>query len=128
MNAEEHAMGLKAGAAGVALALALGTGIAVVPSATAEEAPCAGEFAALEVATANATYTSRRAGIDQQGLLDKINAAELKVEQGKLSDAVAKIADYDGKVETLELSGKMTSDADLHYLADVVISCIRSLP
>ena len=121
-------MGLKAGGAGVALALALGTAVAVVPTATAGEAPCATEFLALEGATADATYTSRRAAMDEQGLLDKISAAELKVKRGKLDDAVAKIADYDGKVETLESSGKMTSDADLHYLADVVISCIRSLP
>ena len=78
-------MGPRMGSAAVALAMSLGTALALVPTATAGATPCASEFSTLEGATANATYTSKRAWMDEQGLLGKIADAEKKVQRGKLA-------------------------------------------
>ena len=64
-------------------------------------------------------------------LESKLDGADLKLDQGKFADALAKVTDFRDKVSTLQSQGKISdgtsSVADLLADADSAILCIEKL-
>lgn len=92
---------------------------------------CHQRIAALRAATESATFEGRNAVHDLAGLLDKLSAAGLKLEEDKLADAVQKVEEYIAKVLTLTAGEKLLlgepPHPDLLLGASGVRACIASV-
>lgn len=103
----------------VSFAALAGCGGTDSTSATSSEAltvfcdnACYGDISALEIATANATYTSRQADKDELGLIQKLDFAATKLCTSKPADAVQKLQDYLTQVQKLVCGGKIAPTFD----------------
>jgi hypothetical protein len=95
---------------------------------------CQQEIANLRSQTETITITGQQADKDRAGLLAKLDAASLKLDQGKFCDAITKLNDFKTKVNQLVAAGKINTDPangttaqDLLNGADAAINCIRDV-
>jgi len=96
-------------------------------AADAQTTTCDAELTltALSNAISSAT-TFTNPEKDQQNLLAKVDAARIKLEQGKTADAIAKIEDIELAVNKLAAAGKL-GQADANAIigaADAAIACL----
>lgn len=70
-------------------------------------------ISALKTKTETVTITGKSAERDRANLLNKLNEAALKVDQGKFCDAVAKLNDFKVKVNSLIADGQINQDPAL---------------
>lgn len=113
----------------VVVATLLMAGGAIAPaSASAAEAntACDTEFAALVQATEDASFTSRRAAQDQQGLIDKAYMAQSKFQINKVADSLQKLDDYSTKVTTLASTGKVADASGMLAAHAAAVECVSS--
>lgn len=119
----------------VTLAACGGTGpVATSSGAIVDAAVCQADLTALRASTQAVQYLStNNAAKDLAGLLAKLDAASLKLSQGKYADAVQKLNDYASQVMILAAAGKLGDAADgsvtIQMLldgADTAIACITA--
>jgi hypothetical protein len=83
----------------------------------------------LTTETQAVTITGRNADKNLAGLLGKLSGAEIKLAEGKFSDAIQKLQDFQTKVSQLVASGSITAgDANMLLTgAQDAINCISQL-
>lgn len=112
-----------------ATAIALGTA-AVMPTAAhaATVDDCQGLITLLDRDTAGAQSLTARA---RAGLLDKAEAASTKLDAGKVSDASAKLTDFDSTLDALHGAAKpKVSEEDFVLLSgdvDAALACVATI-
>lgn len=92
-------------------------------------------IATLKAKTTNVIITGKSAETkDRPGLLEKLDEAALKLDQGKFCDAVAKVNDFKVKVNALIAAGKINQDPTLGTTgqellndADAIIKALNDL-
>ncbi|HEX6133725.1 MAG TPA: hypothetical protein VFZ24_07175 [Longimicrobiales bacterium] len=104
------------------------TGSIALTSVVAE---CAADIAAVERAVGEVTFLSRQADKDRAGLLGKLANAQVKLDEGKLADAIGKLTDFRDTVIALRDAAKPKLSADdaqkLLDAVDVAIACMNAL-
>jgi hypothetical protein len=110
---------------GLTLSLLMWVSASPAQAQTAEN--CQGTIDALKLETdESADFTGKSADKDRLGLLDKLDSASEKLEQGKTEDAVRNLESFRDKVIDLANQGKLErEDADrLIAAASAAIACI----
>jgi hypothetical protein len=86
---------------------------------------------ALAAQTASAQFVGTKAETGRANLLVKVDNASTKLAEGKLDDAIHKVADFRTVVEQLDSAAKPKIDAEdaaaLIAGADDAIACIQAL-
>ncbi|HEX5873589.1 MAG TPA: hypothetical protein VFY60_03015 [Pyrinomonadaceae bacterium] len=88
----------------------------------------------LKAKTTSVVITGKSAEKDRTGLLDKLNEASLKLDQGKFCDAIAKVNDFKARVNALITAGRINQDPaagttgqELLADADAIIAALNEL-
>jgi hypothetical protein len=107
---------------------------AAVPASaqTTDVTTCQALIDQVRLSTETTTFVNTN---DQTGLLGKLASATSKLEQGKPADALRSLTQFQDKVETLVLQGKLdAADADILLTGDAdsagvneAITCVASL-
>lgn len=107
-----------------ALLVALVVPVAAVSAATPAE--CSAEIDQLRGAVSTASFTNEK---DRTTIDAKLVAAQQKLAQGKLADAIAKLADARVRVEQIGAAGKLDSAQASSLIAgiDSAIACVQSI-
>lgn len=92
-------------------------------------------IASLKAKTTTVLITGKSAETkDRPGLIEKLDEAALKLDQGKFCDAVAKINDFKNRVNALIAAGKINQDPALGTTgqellsdADAIIKALNDL-
>jgi hypothetical protein len=110
-------------------AIALGTAaLLTTPAQAATADECQGLIAALSTDTAGALSLSEKS---RTGLVSKADDAAVKLEEGKVADALAKLTDVDVTLEALHVAPKpKVSDDDFALLnadTEAALSCVAGL-
>ena len=92
-------------------------------------------IANLKAKTTSVIITGKSAETkDRPSLLDKLNEANLKVDQAKFCDAIAKLNDFKARVDALIVAGKINQDPALGTTgqeliadADAIIAALNEL-
>ena len=110
---------------GLTLSLLMWVSASPAQAQTAENCQVAIDALRLETAE-SADFTGKNADKDEAGLLDKLDSASEKLEQGKTEDAVRNLESFRDKVIDLADQGKLErEDADrLIAAANEAIACI----
>jgi FIMAH domain-containing protein len=92
-------------------------------------AECQAQLAALREQTLSTTFTGKNAATDQANLVAKLDAASAKLAEGKFTDAVQKLQDFEAKVQQFIDAGKVAPDAGAALIssAEAVITCVNNL-
>lgn len=106
-----------------AVAFAAGPATASAAAATT----CQEQFDLLEGDTQSVTITGGKVDKERAGLLKLVRDAEALVALGKTSDAIAKLRDYEVKVDQLEAAGRISAEsaAQLRADAEAAIACLQ---
>jgi hypothetical protein len=98
-------------------------------SAATTVADCQAKITNLRAATLSATFVGQNAEKDQAGLVDKLDSATTKLDQGKFADALQALVQFRDKVSTLQAQHKIVAgDADpLIAAANDAIACVQNL-
>ena len=106
-------------------ALAVASGPATGP-ATAATA-CQGQFDLLRTGTQAVVITGGKVDKERAGLLKLVEDAEALAAQGKISDAITKLRDFEVKVNQLEAAGRISAEsaAQLRGDAEATIGCLQ---
>lgn len=116
-----------------AAAIALGATALTIPALTipahaTTAGECQGLIAVLSADTSGAQSLTAKA---KNGLVDKAEAAAVKLDAGKVADAHAKLTDYDSTLHALHSAAKpKVSDADFALLnsdVDAALGCVASI-
>ena len=107
-------------------ALAFASGPATGPAAAATA--CQGQYDLLRTGTQAVVITGGKVDRERAGLLKLVEDAEALAAQGKTSDAVTKLRDFEIKVNQLEAAGRISpeSAAQLRGDTDATIGCLQS--
>lgn len=88
----------------------------------------------LQAKTTSVIITGKSAEKDRTGLLDKLNEANLKLDQAKFCDSIAKLNDFKAKVNALIAAGRINQDPALGTTgqelladADAIIAALNEL-
>jgi hypothetical protein len=107
-------------------ALAFASGPATAPAAAATA--CQGQFDLLRTDTQAVVITAGKVDKERAGLLRLVEDAEALAAQGKTSNAITKLLDFEVKVNELEAAGRISpeSAAQLRGDAQATIACLQS--
>lgn len=107
-------------------ALAVASGPATGPAAAATA--CQGQFDLLRTGTQAVVITGGKVDKERAGLLKLVEDAEALAAQGKTSDAITKLRDFEVKVNQLEAAGRISAEsaAQLRGDAEGTIGCLQS--
>jgi len=107
-------------------ALAFASSPATAPAAAATA--CQGQFDLLGAETEAVVITTGKVDKERAGLLKLVEDAEALATQGKTSDAVTKLLNFEVKVNQLEAAGRISpeSAAQLRGDAEATIACLQS--
>jgi hypothetical protein len=107
-------------------ALAVASGPAAWPAAAATA--CQGQFDLLRAGTQAVVIAGGKVDKERAGLLKLVEDAEALAAQGKTSDAITKLGDFEVKVNQLEAAGRISAEsaAQLRGDAEATIGCLRS--
>jgi hypothetical protein len=113
----------------VAVALAVSAVATAPPAGAATTAECQAQIDQLATQTQAATFPGKNADRDRAGLLGKLTNANTKLSEGKNTDAILKLQDFQAQVRALGQTGKLApADAErLDAGADAAIACIDSI-
>jgi hypothetical protein len=113
----------------IALALALSAAATAGSARAATVADCQAHIDELAAQTTAANFTGKNADKERSGLLDKLTNANTKLSEGKNTDAILKLQDFQAHVRTLGQTGKLApGDAEsLAAGADAAIACVNSI-
>ena len=104
---------------------------AIATLTTPAQAATASECRALIVELRKATDASSLAPKAEAGLINKAEAATIKLDAGKFADALGKLTDYHASLDALHDSAKpKISEADFLILethVDAAIACVASI-
>ncbi len=118
---------LKLGRATI-LAVAMAAAFAWVGtrSATAAVEPCTAEFDAVRASIESAVFVGKNAATDQSSLLAKVEAAEAKAIDGKLTDASDKLLDVADTAALLASAPKPKLEDASGIIAsvDAAVACL----
>ena len=100
----------------------------------AGQSSCLALIAALRTETESVVLVGKQADKNRVGLLGKLDGAARDLERGKLCGAIAKLGDFNQKVNQLIASGSINNDPavgttglDLVEDANAAIACIQGL-
>ena len=107
-----------------ALALASGPATTTAAATTA----CEGQFDLLRTGTEAVVITGGKVDKERAGLLKLVDDADTLAAQGKTSNAITKLLDFEVKVNQLEAAGRISleSAAQLRGDAEATIACLQS--
>ena len=107
-------------------ALAFASGPATAPAAAATA--CQGQFDLLRTETEAVVITAGKVEKERAGLLKLVEDAEALAAQGKTSDAITKLLDFEVKVNQLEAAGRISLESAAQLLGDAeaTIACLQS--
>jgi hypothetical protein len=96
--------------------------------ATASATTCQEQLDLLEGDTQSVSITGGKVDKERAGLLKVVRDAEALAALGKTSDAIAKLRDYEVKVDQLEAAGRVSAEsaAQLRADAEAAIACLQS--
>jgi hypothetical protein len=103
--------------------------IAAQPAHAQTVEECQADITELRAQTLSTSFIGQNAAKDQAGLVGKLDSASAKLDQGKLTDALANLQSFQAKVITLEGQGKIshTDASTLVMGADEAIACVQGL-
>jgi len=107
-------------------ALAFASAPATAPAAAATA--CQGQFDFLRTGTQTVVITEGKVDKERAGLLKLVEDAEALAAQGKTSNAITKLRDFEVKVDQLEAAGRISleSASQLRADAEATIACLES--
>ena len=107
-------------------ALAFASGPATAPAGAATA--CQGQVEMLRAGTEAVVITGGKVDKERAGLHKLIDDAEALAAQGKTSDAVTKLRDFEVKVDQLEAAGRISAGSapQLRGDAEAIIACLQS--
>lgn len=115
------------------LALALSIGITGPSVSATQSSECLALIAALRAETEGVAIVGKNAEKNRTGLLGKLDGAARDLERGKLCGAIAKLNDFNQKINQLVASGSINTDPtagstglDLIDGANSSIACIQA--
>jgi hypothetical protein len=116
------------------LALVLSVSVTGPAANASQSSECLALIAALRAETVSVVIVGKNAEKNRTGLLGKLDGATRDLERGKLCGAIAKLQDFNQKVNQLIASGSINTDPavgttglDLIEDANAAIACIQGL-